>query len=49
MENVPDLLAKKHWHHFQSFKDTVEAEGYHIAVKYWEWQIMELPNQDFVL
>lgn len=33
MENVPDLLAKKHWHHFQSFKDTVEAAGYHIAVK----------------
>lgn len=33
MENVPDLLAKKHWHHFQAFKDTVEASGYHIAVK----------------
>lgn len=33
MENVPDLLAKKHWHHFQAFKDTVEAAGYHIAVK----------------
>lgn len=33
MENVPDLLAKKHWHHFKAFKDTVEAAGYHIAVK----------------
>ncbi len=33
MENVPDLMAKKHWHHFQAFKDTVEAAGYHIAVK----------------
>lgn len=33
MENVPDLLAKKHWNHFQAFKDTVEAAGYHIAVK----------------
>ena len=33
MENVPDLLAKKHWHHFQAFKDTVQAAGYHIAVK----------------
>lgn len=33
MENVPDLLAKKHWHHFQVFKDTVKASGYHIAVK----------------
>ncbi len=33
MENVPDLLAKKHWMHFQAFKDTVTAAGYHIAVK----------------
>lgn len=33
MENVPDLLAKKHWNHFQAFKDTVETAGYHIAVK----------------
>ena len=33
MENVPDLLAKKHWHHYQAFKDTVEAARYHIAVK----------------
>ena len=33
MENVPDLLAKKHWHHYQAFKDIVEAAGYHIAVK----------------
>ena len=33
MENVPDLLAKKHWHHFQAFQDTVKEAGYHIAVK----------------
>lgn len=33
MENVPDLLAKKHWHHYRVFKDTVEAAGYHIAVR----------------
>lgn len=33
MENVPDLLAKKHWVHYKAFKDTVEAAGYHIAVK----------------
>ena len=32
MENVPDLLAKKHWNHFKAFKETVEAAGYHIAV-----------------
>lgn len=33
MENVPDLLAKRHWHHFEVFKETVEDAGYHIAVK----------------
>jgi len=33
MENVPDLLAKKHWHNYQAFKNTVEVAGYHIAVK----------------
>lgn len=33
MENVPDLLAKKHWVHYQAFKNTVEAAGYNIAVK----------------
>jgi DNA (cytosine-5)-methyltransferase 1 len=33
MENVPDLLARKHWRHYKAFKDTVEAAGYHIIVK----------------
>lgn len=33
MENVPDLLAKKHWVHYKAFKETVEEAGYHIAVK----------------
>lgn len=33
MENVPDLLAKKHWRHFEAFKNTVEKAGYNIAVK----------------
>ena len=33
MENVPDLLAKKHWKHYRAFKDTVENAGYHIAVQ----------------
>lgn len=33
MENVPDLLAKKHWVHFEAFRDVVRAAGYHIAVK----------------
>lgn len=33
MENVPDLLAKKHWHHYEAFKKTVEEAGYIITVK----------------
>lgn len=32
MENVPDLLAKKHWHHYLAFKTVVEDAGYNIAV-----------------
>ncbi|SFK75881.1 DNA (cytosine-5)-methyltransferase 1 [Paenibacillus sp. 1_12] len=31
MENVPDLLAKKHWHHFNAFKNILEAEGYNVT------------------
>ncbi|WP_028550006.1 DNA cytosine methyltransferase [Paenibacillus sp. UNC451MF] len=31
MENVPDLLAKKHWHHFNAFKTVLEAEGYQVT------------------
>ena len=33
MENVPDLLAKKHWNHYKAFRDTIKVAGYHIAVK----------------
>jgi DNA (cytosine-5)-methyltransferase 1 len=31
MENVPDLLAKKHWHHFQEFRDILESAGYKLT------------------
>ncbi len=30
MENVPDLLARKHWHHFVRFREIVEGAGYKI-------------------
>lgn len=33
MENVPDLLAAKHEHHFKEFYDTVKIAGYHVTVK----------------
>lgn len=31
MENVPDLLAKKHWHHFNAFKSVLEVAGYQVT------------------
>lgn len=33
MENVPDLLANKHWHHYEAFKNVLEKSGYNITVK----------------
>jgi DNA (cytosine-5)-methyltransferase 1 len=33
MENVPDLLSKKHWHHYKAFKSVLEEAGYNINVK----------------
>lgn len=30
MENVPELLSKKYWDHFISFKTTVEKAGYNV-------------------
>jgi DNA (cytosine-5)-methyltransferase 1 len=31
MENVPDLIAKKHWHHYSHFQSLLKESGYHIA------------------
>jgi DNA (cytosine-5)-methyltransferase 1 len=33
MENVPDLLASKHEHHFKEFYDIIKRAGYHVTVK----------------
>lgn len=33
MENVPDLLAKKHWHYYEAFRSILEEAGYCITVK----------------
>ncbi len=32
MENVPDLLAAKHKHHFEAFKKVLETSGYRVSV-----------------
>jgi len=31
IENVPDLFAKKHWHHFDEARSLLNANGYTIA------------------
>ena len=31
MENVPDLLSAKHWHHYEAFKNVIEDGGYKIT------------------
>lgn len=31
MENVPDLLTYKHWHHYVAFKEMLEGKGYNIS------------------
>lgn len=33
MENVPDLLAKKHWNHYKYFASVLEENGYNISAK----------------
>lgn len=33
MENVPDLIAKKHWHHYNAFKNVLEEKGYNITAQ----------------
>jgi len=33
MENVPDLLAKKHQHHFDEFRSILDKNGYKLSVK----------------
>ena len=47
MENVPDLLAKKHWHHFEAFKDIVEKAGYHITVNILNMADFGVPQSRF--
>jgi len=31
MENVPDLMGKRHWQHFQGFRKVLEDGGYNIT------------------
>lgn len=33
MENVPELLSRKHWEHFSSFKEILEQKGYYVRAQ----------------
>lgn len=33
MENVPELLSKKHWEHFSAFKEILESHGYIVRAQ----------------
>lgn len=47
MENVPDLLAEKHWHHYQVFKDILESNNYSIAVDILNFATYGVPQERF--
>lgn len=33
MENVPELLSKKHWEHFSAFKEVLVDKGYYVRAQ----------------
>jgi len=47
MENVPDLLAKKHWYHYEAFHKTLENVGYHIKAKILNMAEFGVPQERF--
>lgn len=47
MENVPDLLSERHWHHFAGFRDTLEAAGYNVAAGILNMAEFGVPQERF--
>jgi DNA (cytosine-5)-methyltransferase 1 len=47
MENVPDILAKKHFSHFQRFKEVVEEKGYNIQAEIVNMADYGVPQERF--
>jgi DNA (cytosine-5)-methyltransferase 1 len=47
MENVPDILAKKHWHHFSRFKEVVESHGYQLQAEIINMALYGVPQERF--
>lgn len=47
MENVPDLLTHKHWHHYDAFRQTLEAAGYNITASVVNMATYGVPQKRF--
>jgi len=44
MENVPDLLGKRHWRHFQEFWSVLADHGYHISYEIFNMASFGVPQ-----
>lgn len=47
MENVPEILHKKHWEHFSAFKTTLEKAGYSVRAKIHNAAEFGVPQERF--
>lgn len=47
LENVPELLAKKHWRKFNGFKQTMQDAGYHVTAHVHNLATFAVPQERF--
>jgi DNA (cytosine-5)-methyltransferase 1 len=47
LENVPELLARRHWGHFSALKDTLEAAGYNVRAEIHNLAAFGVPQERF--
>lgn len=47
MENVPELLSAKHWHHFLAFKSHLEERGYTVTAEIHNLATFGVPQERF--
>lgn len=47
LENVPELLSSKHWHHYISFKSHLEDRGYRVTAEIHNLATFGVPQERF--
>lgn len=47
MENVPDMFSKKHWPHYATGRALLEASGYHVRSRVYNFADFGLPQERF--